>query len=154
MARASFEVSSVVPATAAQVWARVSTPQGVNDELLPLARMTWPAAVDRLDPTTVPLGERICRSWVLLFGFLPVDYDDLTLVRVEPERGFLERSTMLSQRVWQHERTLEPVAGGCRVTDRITFEPRVAPLAPVYRVVFRFFFQHRHRRLRRAFARG
>ena len=41
---------------------------------------------------------------------IPIDYDDLTLVALEPGRGFHERSRMLSMRVWEHERTLEPAA--------------------------------------------
>ena len=153
MAVGTFEIASLLSATPAAVWARVSTMDGVNAELMPLARMTHPAEMQQLDPKLVPLGQRLFRSWVFLFGVLPVDWDDLTLVRVEEGRGFLERSTMLSQRRWVHERTLEPVDGGCRVTDRIEFEPRLALLAPIYAAVFRYFFRHRHRRLRRAFAR-
>ena len=83
---------------------------------------------------------------------LPFEYDDITLVELEPGRRFLERSPMLSQRSWQHERIVEPAEGGSRVTDRIRMEPRLglpaAPLRPVFRAVFR----HRHRRLRAWFA--
>ena len=46
---------------------------------------------------------------------------------------------------------LEDVPGGCRVTDRIAFEPRLAWLAPLYRVILPAMFRHRHRRLRAAF---
>ncbi|HET9471713.1 MAG TPA: hypothetical protein VFO24_11465, partial [Usitatibacter sp.] len=104
-----------------------------------------------LDPDIVPLGERIFRSWILLLGVLPIDWDDLTLVRIERGLGFLESSTMLSQRRWVHERTLVAVDGGCRVTDHITFEPRLPGSARVFLPVFRFFFRHRHRRLARWF---
>ena len=31
-----------------------------------------------------------------LFGLLPIDYDDLTFVAIDPPHGFDERSTMLS----------------------------------------------------------
>jgi ligand-binding SRPBCC domain-containing protein len=76
------------------------------------------------------------------------DYDDLTIVELEPGRRFLERSPMLSMRLWQHERIVEPDGDGCTVTDRLTFEPRVpVPAAPLIQVLFR----HRHRRLRRRF---
>src|SRR6185369_1361223 len=85
----------------------------------------------------------------LLFGVLPVDYDDLTLVRLTPGAGFREESTMASQRVWVHERELAAVAGGCRVTDRIAFEPRVPWLGPLYRAIMLRLFRHRHRRLMR-----
>lgn len=149
MGSGGFEVRSVVPATPAEVWERVATIEGVNHELLPLARMTVPPefAGRRLDAAGGALGQRLFRSWILLFGVLPVDWDDLTLVRVEPGRGFLESSTMLSQRRWIHERTLEPVPGGCRVTDRIEFEPRLGLPGGLFLGVFRFFFRHRHRRL-------
>ena len=89
--------------------------EGINDELAPLLRMTVPRGLDRLDLHGLgpgPLG----RSWLLLFGLIPVDYDQLGLERIEPGRGFLERSTMLSQRLWEHERTIEPAGG--RLHDR------------------------------------
>jgi ligand-binding SRPBCC domain-containing protein len=58
---------------------------------------------------------------------------------------------MLSQRVWEHERTLESAGGGCLITDRVRWEPRLGlpgrPLRPLIGLIFR----HRHRRLRRRF---
>jgi ligand-binding SRPBCC domain-containing protein len=149
---AGFEVSSLVPAPPQGVWERIITPEGINHELRPWMRMTLPRGVERLDPETVELGVPIGRSWVLLFGVLPFEYDDVTLIELEPGHRFLERSPMLSQRSWQHERIVEPAEGGSRVTDRIRMEPRLgipaAPLVPIFRAVFR----HRHRRLRAWFA--
>ena len=66
----------------------------------------------RLDPEEIELGVPLGRCWLLLFGLLPFEYDELTLVRLEPGRGFLERSRMLSLRHWEHERTLEPSGRG------------------------------------------
>ena len=128
------------------------TPEGINDEMCPYLRMTLPRGVERLDPESVEIGTPIGRSWILLFGVLPVDYDDLGLERIEPGRGFLERSTMLSQRLWEHERTIEPLAGGgCTVTDRVAWEPRLPLPGHLLRPLFGAFFRHRHRRLRRHF---
>jgi ligand-binding SRPBCC domain-containing protein len=143
----TFEVTSIVPAPPAAVWDRVTTFEGVNHELMPIVRMTCPPAMRGIDPATVPLGRFWFRSWLLLFGLLPVDYDHLRLVAIEPGRGFHEDSTMLSQRRWVHRRDLEPVAGGTRVRDRIEFEPRLPFLGPLLRIVFRAVFHHRHRRL-------
>jgi ligand-binding SRPBCC domain-containing protein len=145
------EQQSVVPASPETVWERVSTFEGVNDELRPVLRMTAPARVRGLDPSEVVLGERIFRSWVLLFGVLPIDYDDLTLIALEPGRGFHERSRMLSMRVWEHERTLSPEGTGCLVRDRLSFEPRLPGMGPLLERVVRATFSHRHRRLRRRF---
>lgn len=150
-AHGEVEIASLLEASPETVWARVSTVTGVNAELRPIARMTAPRGVDSLADVEVALGARLFRSWVLLFGLVPIDYDDLTLVRLEPGRGFHERSSMLSQRVWEHERTLAAEGGGCRVTDRLRFEPRTPiPAGAVERVVG-FLFEHRHRRLRRTF---
>jgi len=136
---------------AERVWAWVTTAAGVNDELRPWLRMTAPASVRASGLAAAAVGERICRSWVLLLGVLPIDYDDITLVRIDPGSGFLERSPMLSQRFWEHERTLTPLEGGCELTDRIRFEPRLSIAAGASRHVLAAIFRHRHRRLRRRF---
>jgi len=144
------EIESVLPATTDVVWARVSTPEGINDELKPVLRMTVPRHLRTIDVDTIPIGRKAFRSWVLLFGFIPFDYDDLTIVRLDPGRGFLERSTMLSQRMWEHERMLEAVPEGTKVTDRLRFQPRFPP-AHMHRAIVARIFRHRHQRLRRYF---
>jgi ligand-binding SRPBCC domain-containing protein len=148
---AEFEVRSRLDASPGRVWERIITPEGINDELSPIVRMTIPRDLTRLDPAEVPLGRPLGRSWILLFGLIPFDYDDITLVRLEPGRGFLERSTMLSQRLWEHERTLDLASPGCRLTDRVRFEPRGPLPARLLKPIFRAVFRHRHRRLRRHF---
>jgi hypothetical protein len=129
----------------------VTTPEGINDEMRPYLRMTIPRGLDRLDPAQIELGEPVGRSWILLFGLIPFDYDDLNLVRLDPDEGFLERSTMLSQRLWEHERTLEAGGAGCTVTDRVRWEPRLGLPGRALRPVIGWFFRRRHRRLRRHF---
>lgn len=54
---------------------------------------------------------------------------------------------MTGMRLWRHERTLHAVAGGVRLCDRLTFEPRLATL--LVRALTRFFFNQRHQALRR-----
>jgi ligand-binding SRPBCC domain-containing protein len=149
---AEFEVSSLIPAPPADVWERIITPEGINHELRPWMRMTVPRGVERLDPESVELGKPIGRSWVFLLGVLPFEYDDITLVELEPGRRFLERSPMLSQRTWQHERIVEPAEGGSRITDRIRMEPRLGLPATPLRPIFRAVFRHRQRRLQSWFA--
>jgi hypothetical protein len=128
------------------------TPEGINDELRPLLRMTMPPSLRGKAISEVPLGEPLGRSWILLFGLVPVDYDDLGLAERGPGFRFLERSKMLSMSSWEHERTVAPAEAGCEVTDRLTFRPR-GPLAAVpgfarlaHAIVARLF-AHRHRRL-------
>ncbi|NNL65012.1 MAG: hypothetical protein HKP30_02090 [Myxococcales bacterium] len=126
------------------------SPSGVNREFRPFLRMTFPAHVSDLTAGWQP-GERRFRSWLLLAGVVPVDYDDLVFEEVEPGRRFLERSTLWSQRVWEHERVIEPAEGGSRITDRVRFVPRLAWLTGVHRFVFRTVFRWRHHRLRGLF---
>jgi hypothetical protein len=125
--------------------------RGINDEFWPLLRMTAPRRLREEGLAGVRVGERICRSWVLLLGVLPVDYDDITLVRLDPPSGFLERSSMLSQRIWEHERTIEALPEGCVVSDRIGYQPRVPLPDFMFRALYGSIFRYRHRRLRRRF---
>ena len=149
------EQSSDVAAPIDQVWQRVVSPEGINDEMRPWMTMSMPRGTEGLTIDTITVGEKIGRAWIRLFGVLPIDYDHLSIVALEPGRSFHEKSTMLSMRSWQHERTLMPLADGVtRVHDRITFEPRL-PLrlsAGLFQRVFAAFFAHRHRRLARHFA--
>jgi ligand-binding SRPBCC domain-containing protein len=145
------ECESRLAAPAPLVWERVSTFAGVNDELRPIMRMRPPAHVRGLDLSHAVPGEPIGRCWMLLLGVLPIDYDDLTLVSVEPGRGFSERSTMLSMRAWEHDRAIEPDGDGCRVRDRLALEPRLPGTGALLELVVRGLFRHRHRRLRRRY---
>jgi ligand-binding SRPBCC domain-containing protein len=149
--RGPITARSLLRADAATVWARVTTAAGINDELRPFLRMTAPRTLREHGLARVVLGERLCRSWILLFGVLPVDYDDITLERMDPPRSFLERSTMLSQRAWEHERTIEDAPDGCVLTDSIRYEPRLPIPDVLLRALFTAVFRHRHRRLRARF---
>lgn len=148
---AEISVSSRLDAPPAAVWDRIITPEGINDEMRPYLRMTLPPGIEQLNPESVEIGEPIGRSWILLFGLLPFDYDDVCLARLEPGRGFLERSKMLSQQSWEHERTLEPDGDGCLVTDRVRWQPRLGLPGRPLRPVVGWFFRHRHARLRLRF---
>jgi ligand-binding SRPBCC domain-containing protein len=146
--------SSLLNAPCEQVWSRVTTAAGVNDELAPWLRMTWPADGGSLaDLRDDQLGTRLFRAWILLFAVLPIDYDDLTLATLDRGRGFVEESTMLTQRRWRHERTLTPSDDGsrCALVDRVTFEPRVGAIVGITESVVTAVFAHRHARLRRRF---
>ncbi len=148
--RAEIRQVSELGADAETVWARAIDPAGINDELMPLMRMTVPRGAADFGLDDQAPG-KIGRSWVLLFGFLPFDYDDLNIVRVDPGRGFLERSKMLSMRLWEHERTIEPLGEDrCQLTDRIAWEPRLPLPGALFRPLIRTIFRHRHRRLQRA----
>ena len=113
--------------------------------------MTVPRGLEDFGIGDVEPGQVIGRSWVLLFGLIPFDYDDLRLERVDPGRGFLERSRMLSQRLWEHERTIEPMDDGCLLSDRLAWELRLPLPGSLPAPLIHAVFKHRHRRLRARF---
>jgi hypothetical protein len=143
--------SSRLAASADRVWDHAVTMSRVNAELWPLARMSYPREAATLSLSPEQIGRPLFRSTIYFLGLLPVDYDEITIVEFEPGRRFLERSRMFTQAVWQHERTVESCAGGCTITDRIDFSPRLRLFAPLYRPVFAAAFALRHHRLRQLF---
>ncbi len=148
--RGDFHIASTLRAEPAAVWERAMSAEGINAELGPLLRMTVPRGAESLDLHGLepgPLG----RSWLLLFGLLPIDYDEIGLERIEPGRGFVERSTMLSQRLWEHERTIEPGGEGTTIVDRLAWEPRLPLPGRLLRPLIAAVFRHRHRQLQRHF---
>lgn len=139
-----------VAATPTAVWDRVVAPEGINHEMRPWMTMSLPDGTEELTVETIPLGQPAGRAWLRLLGLIPFDYDYLTIVDVEPGKRFLERSTMLSMRHWEHERTLTPVPGGTRVHDRVILEPRlpIPGMAAILATLVNAFFKHRQRRRR------
>ena len=153
-----IEQTSRLPAPAVAVWARAVTPAGINDELRPILKMTMPKGVEGKTIADVEVGAELGRSWILLGGVLPVDYDDLRLTEVEAGPGifrFQERSRTSTFAVWTHERIVEPAGeGACRITDRLGWElrpfvARIPGSGRIAGVVVGYLFRHRHRRLAR-----
>jgi hypothetical protein len=149
----TFTKVSVLPGASRQeVWDRIVTPDGINDELSPYMRMTVPPSLRGKSINDIRIGEKLGRSWFLLFGILPFDYDDITIAELEPGRRFLEKSTMLSIHHWVHERMLTEVVEGCEVKDRIEFELRppsvwIPGMENLTMAMLQFLFNHRHGRL-------
>ena len=152
MSSATITVTSRVAAPIDAVWAHASSMAGVNLELGPLVRMTVPRAARGLSLEDAPLGDVAFRSVLLAFGVLPFDRHALRLVKVDPGRGFQERSTSLLQRRLDHDRTLVADGAGTLVTDRVTFAPRLGPAKPAAPLI-EAIFRHRHRRLAQRFGR-
>ena len=158
MAR-TFVLTSLVTAPAHDVWRWMTSPTGINHELMPIMRMTIPRGMNGKNIDELPIGRAIGRSWILLFGFFPVDFDDITIAEREDGRRFLEKSTMLSMSAWEHERTVIATQRGCEVTDQVTFRlrpplDRVPQVEAAAAALLRSLFHHRHRRLVQWFARA
>lgn len=146
----TFTLCSELHAPPADVWAHCSSLAGINEELAPL-RMTAPPTVATLGPEDVPLHRTWFHSWVLLFGVIPLDRHALRLTELVPGEGFHEESTSWLQRRWIHDRRVTPTPAGCKLTDQVCFEPRLALLRPLLVPIVRATFARRHRRLQARF---
>jgi hypothetical protein len=100
----------------------------------------------------------------------PFSKSHLCFDSIDRESGFVESSTMLSMRLWRHERreTETPDARsaegaesggrglregrGSRLVDRITFTPRIPGTGAILAWFTRMLFRHRHDKLRAMFA--
>lgn len=149
--RAEFELTTALKCDAETAWARMTTMDGINDEFRPLLKMTAPRSVKEAGLAAVTPGQRVCRSWLLLFRVIPIDYDDLVLESIGPGTEFHERSTMLTQRLWHHDRVVTNTETGCTVTDRVAWESRLPIPGALLKPVFKTVFRYRHHRLKRHF---
>jgi ligand-binding SRPBCC domain-containing protein len=149
MSRVELTFTSDLASPPDRVWRWITSVRGISQELAPVLKMTAPEGVTDIADVKVQPGQPLFRSWVLLFGILPVDRSDLTLLSLEPGTGFVEQSPMLSMKVWRHERHLEESGEGTLLTDRLTFQPRLATF--VIRWFIRTVFNHRHRVLQQHF---
>ncbi|MGB1762440.1 hypothetical protein [Alloalcanivorax xenomutans] len=143
-----FESRLSVPES--RIWQWITSVDGIAAELRPWLRMTAPKGIHSLDDVEVRCGTRLFRSYIFLFGVLPIDYSDMTLLALDPGRGFLEQSPMGSMALWRHERRILPCEDdpdSHLLVDQLMFKPRLA--APLTRWFIRRVFTHRHRVLRR-----
>ena len=123
--------------------------KGIRAEMMPFLLMTSPSDVRNLTHLPLQPGKKMFRSFLLAGGFFPIDFSDLTLVEVEENVRFLERSPMGSMKFWQHERIIIPKNGYVILEDHLQFQPRFATAAIKW--ITQKFFEHRHRQLRKHF---
>lgn len=142
-----LEFSSRLAAPTDEVWKWITSWKSISIEMWPYFRMTAPNGVTSIDDLNVVPGTPLFRSRVYLFGIIPIDHSDVTLLELDRGRGFIEQSPMGSMTLWRHERRISNGANGYTLTDILTFQPRMSR-----RLVAWFIgrvFKHRHAVLRR-----
>ncbi len=148
----AITVSSDLAADRPAVLAHIATLEGVNQELAPLLAMTAPPSFRGRSLFEAPIGEPLFRSWLLLGGALPVDFDHLAFESIDPESGFVELSVMLTMSPWRHERRVTSRnPSGSHLVDRLCFTPRLPGTGWLLAAIVKRVFQHRHARLRALF---
>jgi ligand-binding SRPBCC domain-containing protein len=143
--------SSELAAPQDAVWRHASTMAGVNYELGPWVRMSYPARCASIAEQPLVPGRTVFHSWITLARLVLLDRHALGFERLYPGEGFDERSHSWTQRSWLHRRRVRAIPGGSCVSDQLEFEPRLSLLAPLLRPVIAWLFRHRHRQLRRRF---
>lgn len=124
----------------------MTRPQGVNAELAPLVRMTFPVEASLADLADAPRNQPLFACWLLGFGFLPFDRHVLIIQDAGPT-WFIETSHSWYQSLWRHERYVRATEQGCEVRDILTVKPRLAFMQGLTNAVVGGIFRHRHRRL-------
>ena len=148
----SLRFESKLHAPVARIWEWITSVNSISAEMWPYFRMTSPKGVRSLNDVHVRPGARMFRSYVFLFGVLPIDYSDITLMELNPGQGFIEQSPMGSMKLWRHERRIvscpsDPAT--VLLVDQLTFQPRIARRLVgwfIHRV-----FVHRHEVLKANF---
>ena len=126
----------------------------VNWELAPIVKMTAPRHWQRSRIVDWEVGGELFKSWILLFGLLPVDRHAFRLRKAAFDRGFDECSSSWMNKAWNHRREIRERGGGCTVVDRVEVVSRVPLLLPLLFPIYRLIFRHRHGRLRKKFGAG
>jgi ligand-binding SRPBCC domain-containing protein len=145
----SMRFESTLAAPPERVWAWITSVKGISAEMWPYFRMTVPRGVQSLADVQIRAGVPMFRSYVFLFGVLPIDYSDMTLLELTMGRGFIEQSPMGSMRLWRHERQILPHPSDPRavmLVDQLIFRPRMARHLVTWFI--RRVFTHRHKVLR------
>lgn len=141
----SLRFESQLHAPPERVWEWITSIRGISAEMRPFFRMTVPQGILSLNDVDMRLGVPMFRSYVFLFGVLPVDYSDMTLVELKVGEGFTEQSPMGSMRLWRHERRIVPCPSDPKavlLVDQLTFRPRMAKRLVGWFI--RRVFVHRH----------
>ena len=148
----TFEHTSFIPGvTRDEVWRAVGSWDGVNKELGPLLKMSFPKAY--ADLADIPVdGKSYFAAGIRLFGVVPIDRHQFAFVGFDAPNSFDERSSNLNMRMWSHKRSLVERSGGVEITDRCAFVPRIAFMGGLLRGIFSWVFKRRHKRLLQRFA--
>jgi len=145
----SIRFESKLLAPTERIWEWITSVKGISAEMWPFFRMSVPRSIQSLADVRIQPGVPLFRSYILLFGFLPIDYSDMTLLELNHGIGFIEQSPMGSMKLWRHERHIAPypfVPGVVLLVDQLTFHPRMAKRFVGWFI--RRVFTHRHKVLR------
>lgn len=108
-------------------------------------------------PTPVEIAEGTCIDYRLRLYRVPFGWR--TRISVwEPPRRFVDEQIRGPYHTWRHEHCFEAVAGGTRMTDRVTYRlpghPLAGPFLPLVRAQLERIFRYRAATIRRLLVAG
>ena len=128
--------------------------RGVNTELFPWMKLTYPKGPDFLRGNILAPGRFLFKSWFLFLGFIHIDYYSFYFIFLSQEGDFHENSSSLTYKNWCHIREISSSEEGCLLKDDLEITPRLFFLSPLIRFFARRIFLHRHSVLRKKFNKG
>ena len=146
-----FTIQSVVNVETNQLWQVLTNMQGVNYELAPFVKMTIPKEYRDFTIADAPIGEKLFKSVILFFQFIPVDIHHFKLEKVVPNERFEENSSSLMHYFWKHTRILTTIDKGTLVKDTIQFYPRLPLIGFFLKPIYQLVFKNRHQRLKKKY---
>ncbi len=147
----SFFFASDLPVPSDAILATL-TMRGVNAELSPLVRMTAAHAYAAQSILEWPTRQKLFDSWILLFGFLPIDRHSFYFDAINSSEGFSEQSSSWMNKYWNHARKVTSQGTGCRVTDTVSYKSRIPLMDILLKPTYQLVFWVRHKNLRRRYA--
>jgi hypothetical protein len=88
----TFTIESEINSTKEVLWQHITQMKNVNVELSPFMKMTYPKTMSEIGDREVPTNVVLFKSWILLFGFIPIDLHSLRLDRLDYGSAFYENS--------------------------------------------------------------
>ncbi|MDB5227884.1 MAG: hypothetical protein JWN78_2077 [Bacteroidota bacterium] len=122
-----YTITSEIHTDRETLWKHITQMKNVNAELMPFARMTYPADKSEIGNNEIPLHQTLFKSLVLLFGFIPADLHFLRLDKIDNGKAFYENSVTAMHRYWKHTRTITERDGKTFLQDELHFLPRIYP---------------------------
>lgn len=129
----------ILPASLERVWDYFATPRNLNEMTPPDMAFEFIAGGDE----PMYAGQMIAYRIAILPGVRVRWLTQIT--HVEPGRMFIDEQRIGPYRLWIHEHRFEPVEGGTRMTDHVTYALPFSPAGDVLAFYIR-------RRLDRIFA--
>ena len=102
----------------------------------------------------LPQRQQLFKSWILLFGIIPIDRHSFYLDTIYPEEGFSESSSSAINASWCHVRKITPQSTGCCVIDTVSYKSRLPFVDVILKPAYKLVFWRRHQNLRLKYGEG